>query len=563
MENRPYQNEQLGAIETNFDQGVTQQVISAATGTGKTVAFAQIPGRMKSRLPGQTLVLAHRNELLDQNIAKIQKANPNVKVSKEKAELVADAESDIIVASVATLGRAGTKRIDRFNWEQIDKIITDECHHSPATSYLNIYEKAGVLGDDVKKLHMGFTATPQRADGKALAKIFKKIVHEYSIRQAIEDGWLVDIKGVKIKTGVSLDAIKTVAGDFKEDELADTVNTPFRNTLAVTAWLKHASDRQTIAFTVDIQHAKDLAIAFKSAGIKAEAVWGNDPDRETKLKAHRNKEIQVLTNCGILTEGYDDWQIGCILLTRPTKSGTLYVQMVGRGTRLQDNTGNLNDDTQLWWPTCKKDCIIIDMVDASIRHSLVTLPTLMGMSAALDLKGGSLVAAIQLLEEKQEQYDHVDFSSLTDISELDKYIESVDLFNIKPIPEIDENTSMIWQHSPDGGYILRLPNKGEQLHIKQNLLDKWEVKATIAGKKYKGERESMKDVFSAADDLIFMKAPEALKLVQRGQRWQSKPVTLPQVKLLNKLFKGKPLPKNLDSGTASIIIGRELAKRGK
>ena len=561
--NRYYQDEQLGAIENNYVANVTQQLVSAATGTGKTVAFSQVPDRMRKHLPGQTLVLAHRDELLDQNIDKLRKYNPTLKVSKEKAELYADTESDIIVASVASLGRANSARADRFNWEQIDKLITDEAHHSTANSYMNIYEKAGVL-DSTKKLHVGFTATPQRADGKALAKVYKKIVHEYSIRQAIEDGWLVDVKGIKVRTGVSLDQLKTVMGDFKEDELAATVDTTARNTLAVTTWLKHASNRQTVVFCVDIAHAQHLADAFKAAGVKCEAIWGNDPDRETKLKAHEAGELQVLTNCGILTEGYDDWRISCILLARPTKSGTLYVQMVGRGTRLDPDWGCLKRGNGVYtqdWPR-KSDCIIIDMVDVTSRHSLVTLPTLMGMSAALDLRGGSLVAAIQLLEEKQEQYSNVDFSLLNDITELDKYIESVDLFNIKPAPEVDENSSMIWQHAPDGGYVLRLPDKNV-VTVKQNLLDKWEVKAKIFDKKYKGERESLQDVIRAADELIIREAPHALKLVQRGQSWQRKPATQAQLKFIARLLKNKPIPKDLDSGTAALIIGRELEKRKK
>lgn len=547
MENRYYQDAQLEAIESNYNKNVRQQVISAATGTGKTHTFTQIPSRMHKYLPGQTMVIAHTDELLDQSIKKIRESNSTLKVSKEKAQEYADSESDIIVASVQSIGRQGTKRLDRFNWDQLDKFITDECHHSPATSYQNIYNKAGLIGAIGNRLHVGFTATPQRADGKALAKTFKAIVHEYPIRQAIEDGFLSDVKGRLIKTKTSLEGVKVTHGDYQQDQLAGAVNTAERNYLVLQSWNEFAKGRQTIGFAVDIKHAQDLAKTFSEHGINAEAIWGVDPDRKAKLDAFAKHEITVLFNCGILTEGYDNPSVSCILLARPTKSGVLYAQMVGRGTRLFEG---------------KLDCLVLDFVDVSTKLSLVTLPTLMGMAAKLDLKGTSMVAAIQRLEAAQEEFDHVDFSGLNDITQLDAYIESVDLFSVKPIPEVDENSEMIWSHSPDGGYIIRLPDTG-QVKLTQNLLDQWEIKATIGDKKFKGQRDSMSEALMAADGLIHNEVPNLLKLLQRGQGWRQKPATLPQVKLLRKLFGNKPLPKDLDCGTAARIIDRELAKRDK
>jgi hypothetical protein len=417
-----------------------------------------------------------------------------------------------------------------------------------------------------------------------------------------------------------LDGVHIVQGDFAQDELADTVNNPVRNQLIVKAWLDNAEERQTVVFTVDIQHALDLAEMFRQNGVKAEALWGSDPERQDswicddcgwrmysepssriccrktgyedegpkecggvyrfrkgKLNAHKNKDITVLTNCAVLTEGYDDWQIGCIVLAKPTKSSTLFTQMIGRGTRLEDGTGNLKTYLQLaagetFLGHIKQDCLVVDVVDVSSKHSLVTLPTLLGMSAAMNLKGGSLVGAIQKLEEAQKEYSHIDFSSLKDISQLKSFIESVNLFEIKFPPEVENNSDLSWHAAADGGFILLLPwqkdengngikGTGGEIKIYQNLLDKWEISANIKGKRGHGVRETVEDAFKAADDLIYNQASEHLKILRRHEKWHADPATVRQLNILRKFYRGKPLPDNLSKGDASKLISGFLAKK--
>lgn len=536
-----------------------------ATGTGKTVVFSQLKDKVKDLLPGQQLILAHREELIDQAVDKMRGIAPHLRIDKEKAEHRADPSlADVIVASVATLGRAGSKRLDNYNWERIDKYVTDEAHHSIAQSYVNIYNAAGLLDNPGNRLLLGVTATPQRGDGKALAKIYQKISYVYSMRQAIEDGWLVDVKGYRVSTSTSLDAVKMSGGDFAQDMLADAVNNPQRNQLVVKAWMDHAEGRQSIAFTVDIKHAVDLANMFRHYGVKAEAVWGSDPDRAAKLAAHRRRDTTILVNCGVLTEGYDDWQIGCVILARPTKSSVLFTQMVGRGTRLQDGAGNLHEALARNELYCelKKDCIVIDVVDASNRHSLITLPTLMGMSAKLDLKGGSLVKAIQRLEDAQKECPKLDVSHLADISDLRTQIEAVNLFDFKFPQEVEMNSEFSWYAAPDGGFILLLPNK-EQVTIRQNILEKWEIAGYIHNQKFKGERESLEQAFQAADDHINREASECLKIIRREEKWHGDPPSIGQLNLLRKFFKGRPLPSDLTKGQASKLIGNFMAGKSK
>lgn len=550
------------------------------------------------------LVLAHREELIDQAISKIAKCNPTLRIDKEMAEHHADPDAaDVIVASVATLGRLGAARLDKYDWTQFDKFVVDEAHHAVASTYMNIFAAAGLLDEGDKRLLLGVTATPQRGDGQALAKLFQKLVFSYTMREAIEDGWLVDVRGVRVSTNVSLDGVKTSHGDYNQTQLADTVNTPQRNLLILKAWLKEAKGLQTIGFTVDIQHAKDLAELFQAHGINAEAIWGDDPERESKLARHRAGEIQVLFNAALLIEGYDDWRIQCVILGAPTKSPVKFAQEIGRGTRLEElpdgTVRNLNEwkaeytkdtllsgDLSVLFPKTpvkfpfKTTCVVLDVVDASSKNSLVTLPTLMGLPAGLNLNGKGLFEAVKKLEEVQEQYPHLDFSTLENIDELELFIENINLFEVKFPPEVETASTLSWFPSPTGGYVLNLPDfetgktlyfgggrtapekMKERIIIQQNLLDKWEIHGTIKGKKASGVRDSLPDAFSGADAVVAKFYPDALTLLERESGWHEDPPTEKQLKALKRYFKGKAIPPTLTKGQASKLIGMYKAGQG-
>lgn len=543
------------------------------------------------------LVLAHREELIDQAIAKIQACNPTLRIDKEMAEHHADPNyADVVVASVASLGREGSARMAKYNWSDFDKFVVDEAHHSVASTYMNIFTAAGLLVPNDKRLLLGLTATPQRGDGQALATLFQKLVFSYPMRQAIEDGWLVDVRGVKVSTNVSLDGVKSSNGDYNQTQLAETVNTPQRNQLVLKAWLQEAKGLTSLGFTAGIQHAKDLAALFQVHGIAAEAIWGDDPEREDKLARHRAGITLVLFNSDLLIEGYDDWRIRCVLLTAPTKSPVKFAQEIGRGTRLDERLVGLNLkewDTKLVSHVCqdqglngicpfcsttdlKRQCIVIDVVDASSKNSLVTLPTLMGLPPGLNLNGKGLYEAVKLVEEAQAEYPHLDFSTLENLDDLEVFIESVNLFEVRFPPEVETGSTLSWFPSPTGGYVLNLPDfetgkhiwngykvapdkLKERIVIQQNLLDKWEILGTIKGKKASGVRDTLAEAFSGADAVIAKFYPDAMTLLTREAGWHADPPTDNQLKALKRYFKGKTIPANLTKGQASKLIGQYKA----
>jgi ATP-dependent helicase IRC3 len=554
MELRPYQQAALDAISKEYDQGIRRMLHVMATGTGKTICFGSLPSLMKTRLPGQTLILAHTEDIVKQNADKAQTVNPSLKIGIEMAGSYADATNDdIISTSVQTLGRKGTERVQRFNWNNIDKVILDEAHHGVTDGYSRILDAAGSLRSDTHKLLLGTTATPQRPDGKALSDLFEKVAYVYPIRTAIKDGWLVPIRGYRTRTDVSLDAVsKRPEGDFVQSELATAVNTPERNRQVVDVWLKYGENRKTLVFSVDIKHAVDLAEEFKHRGVSTEAVWGDDPDREQKLKDHQMGKIQVLCNCSLTVEGYDDPSIACILDAAPTMSAVRYTQKVGRGTRLFEG---------------KIDLIVIDVVDGTSKHSLLTLPTLMGMQACLDLQGRGVLDVVEALEALKEEHPSVDFTKLESLDKAAWLIEQVDLFQVRFPAETETASDLVWFKAVDSGYKIRVPKEGSTragfVRLFEDAIGKWEIVGRINDEDFHGVRPSFEESIKVADEQIRKRVnPITLQTILREATWRGKPATKGQIKMLTRLFPHKQfLLDQMTAGQASHLISERLARK--
>jgi superfamily II DNA or RNA helicase len=538
-------------------------------------------------LGGQSLILVHRDELAGQAAKKIKLRNPDLKVSIEMGDRWADLDSDVIVASVQTLGTAtGMKRLARWNKDNVKLVLTDEAHHSTATSYVNIYQYFDMLANRPDKLNVGVTATPGRADGVALAKVYKKITHSYPIKQAIEDGYLCDVRAIRLKTGTDISFVKSTAGDFQQGQLSEAVNNPKRNQLVVKAWLDNAKGKVTIAFCVDIQHSKDLAAMFVRHGVRAAAVWGNDPERAWKLARHQGPaaieeycvnnglpvpspeamqelSLDVLCNCDVLTEGYDDWRVACIIMARPTKSQVAFVQRVGRGLRLQFGVDNLKVALAEHWALEKIDCLIIDVVDSTTKNSLVTLPSIFGMSGDLDLQGKSATKAYKAIEKAQQEHPNVDFSELENIDQIQATVEAADIWEVKFPEEIESNSQLAWHRTFDGAYVINIPNKDvkakDQIQIRQNTLGQWEITAVIQYQKYRGQRETLEKALQAADELLMSKAGDSIIVLKREAEWHDDDMTDGQERMLKRLLKGRPIPAGLKKGQASKLISQIVA----
>jgi len=371
LELRPYQQEAIEAVKQGLAEGITRPMIALPTGTGKTVVFAHLADQYHDTRP--TLVLAHREELLEQAQAKFEIVAPLKTTGIVKAERN-EFDRDIVIASVQTLWR----RLEQFDRQAFGLIIVDEAHHATAASYVKILEWFNAFAPDNEgvefyaqqnvrpPLVVGVTATPERGDGVGLNRVFQKIVYQRSILEMIVEGWLADLRAVQVGLSLNLDGVKRARGDWQDGALSDAMIEADAPPQIVEGWKRVASTRRrTVIFTPTVEMARLVAREFKMAGIPADYVHGglDAAERQRRLAEFAKGSTRVMANCAILTEGFDMPEIDCIGVARPTGSRTLYTQMIGRGTRLYPG---------------KQDCLVIDYVGASSQHKLVTAQDLYG-----------------------------------------------------------------------------------------------------------------------------------------------------------------------------------------
>lgn len=356
---RPYQVGAITATEEQFRSGVKRTLVVLPTGTGKTIVLALLLLRYKlahEGRRGRALVVAHRTELIEQNAEKCRLAG--LTTSIEQGESRASRSSDVVVGSVQTLQRA---RLLRFEPDEFDYIVIDEAHHSEAQGYQNIIERFPFA------LVVGLTATPMRLDGKPLGNTFQSVAYTLELRQAIADEWLVPIVARRIRiTDVDFSRVKAAHGDLSKEDLGIVLREMKALQGVVGPTLSMTGSRRTLIFAVDVAHAHALAeLLNEQKPGSAMALDGDTPKakRAAIRQLFREGHFQYLVNCEVLTEGFDDPGIECVVLARPTMSVALLIQMIGRGTRLKGKT---------YAESCangKRDVLVLDF-PGNLRHRI-------------------------------------------------------------------------------------------------------------------------------------------------------------------------------------------------
>lgn len=319
---RPYQEEAVRAINDKWNEW-QRELLVLPTGCGKTVVFNTIANQR----PGKTLILAHRDELIEQARDKYFKMfgdNPG------KIKAMENDIRPVTVGSVQTMCR-------RDYSGKFDTVIVDEAHHAISPSYkavLDQFPEAKVLG---------VTATPDRGDKKSLARYFDGIAYEYKLKTAVSEGYLVPIMAKTIPLEIDMTQVKVSLGDFEVGSIAETLE-PYLPKIAESIRV-HASARKTVVFCPLISIAQELAGMIPGA----KEVNGNSQDRKEVLEwFDQAGPGAVLCNAMLLTEGWDCPSCNCVVVLRPTKIRSLYCQMVGRGTRLHPGKDNLLILDFLW-----------------------------------------------------------------------------------------------------------------------------------------------------------------------------------------------------------------------
>lgn len=376
VELRGYQSAAIEDILVGLGNGSTRQVLSMATGLGKTVCFVEVA----RRIGGRCLVLVHRDELVMQTVSAFRRGWPEAAVGVVKAEQD-EYDKRVVVASVQTLSNAKGRRLLRWGADHFQLVVVDEAHHAVAPSYER------VISHLKPELLLGVTATPFRGDALSLNPVFDRVIQSLGLWDGIRAGYLVDIRPFAIRTTLSLDGVHSRGGEFDLGELSERVDVPERNEQVVTAYTSYAQGRRAIVFCVDVEHAQHIAMAFGRRGIRALPITGETPleDRREGLRLFQKGEVQVLTNCMVFTEGFDAPWVECLIMARPTRSLPLFIQMLGRGTRPSPETG-------------KQEMVLIDITDNSERHAVVSLSVILGIRK--DLANG--VAITQVVSEQRE-----------------------------------------------------------------------------------------------------------------------------------------------------------------
>jgi len=313
-------------------------ILVAPTGSGKTVMATALV----EQLGAPTLWLAHRKELIDQAAKRLEAHGLVCGIIM--AGYTPMPLAQVQVASVQTLVRRDKPRADL--------IVIDEAHHATADSYqsiLDAYPAARLVG---------LTATPFRLDGHGLGDLFGELVVAAYPQELCDDGVLHRPK-VWASKSPDLRGVKVIAGDYSVGALAARTNTPELNADIVATWLKRAVGRRTVAFAVDVEHSRAITAAFFQSGIAAEHIDGSTPrdERDAILARLASGETLIVSNCMVLTEGWDLPALECAIIVRPTASLNLHLQMIGRVMRAADG---------------KDGAIVLDHAGNHHVHGLVT-----------------------------------------------------------------------------------------------------------------------------------------------------------------------------------------------
>lgn len=348
---RPYQAEAVYSVMKEAERARRRQVsgsgprvppcaVAQPTAAGKSVEFFRIAMEVFEAWGWRTLIISPSKQLVRQirrNAA--LELGEGWTVGQAGAGVFEVEGRRLVSATAATL--ANRKKLDAILRERFELVIFDECHHTASKSWEKLFDALR----EAAQLVVGFTATSQRGDGKTVLsdRYFQRLVCYHSVGQLVEWGYLTKCFGYVVETHVDISCVRrTKSGDYNTEDLEREVNTEALNELAVAAWKKNAGGRKTIVFCVSIQHAKSMAEMFRrKGGTTAEAVWGTmkEAERERIFREFAEGKINVLTNCQVAVEGFDEPSVGCVLFCRPmTKAlaAVFFPQGIGRAMRLYD-----------------------------------------------------------------------------------------------------------------------------------------------------------------------------------------------------------------------------------
>ena len=425
MQLRPYQLNARDFTIGLMKQGERSALGVLPTGCGKTIVFASL---IKRVFPRRTMVIAHRQELIWQAHEKIKRVT-GFHVDVEMGDMKSNENglfvrrAPVIVSTMQThsSGGDGAGRISKFDPSEFGLLVIDEAHHSISPSYrriINYYRTNPNL------FVLGVTATPDRSDEEALGQVFENVAFDYEISDAIKDGWLVPVEQEFINVdSLDFSQVRTTAGDLNGKDLAEVMEAE-RNLYGIAYPTIDivGNDKRGIGFASSVIQARRLSELFNRHRKGSSAFVSGATPREERakiIKDFANGIIRFLWNCNVFTEGFDDSGVDIISMGRPTKSRSLYAQMVGRGTRPHESIAHsLNGcpnsilRRMLIKRSIKPSCLVIDFAGNSGKHKLITTADILGgnysdnvveTAIKFSKRVGGRVNTLEILEEEEKR----------------------------------------------------------------------------------------------------------------------------------------------------------------
>lgn len=340
MQLRPYQEKLISDIKVSLRNGHKSAVAVLGCGGGKSVIQAEI-AKSATDKGNRVLFLVHRKELCQQITNTFTRQGVDMSLCD--------------VSMVQTVSR----HIDTIIPPQL--IITDEAHHSTASTYKKIYDKFPVI-------RLGFTATPCRLNSGGLGEVYEDLITSVSTKWLIDNNYLSPYKYYSVKLA-DTSGLHVRAGEYKADEVAELMQNKEIYGDTVKQWERLAKGKKTIVYCASVEASKNTAAEFVKAGWISYSLDGatDKNERQDIMERFRSGEIAVLCNCELFGEGLDVPDCECTVLLRPTQSLTLYIQqsmrsmryMPGKTAIIIDHVGNcylhgLPDDDRTWTLESKK-----------------------------------------------------------------------------------------------------------------------------------------------------------------------------------------------------------------
>jgi DNA repair protein RadD len=327
-------------LRESLRSGHRRPIIQSPTGSGKTVLAAAIVEKALAK--GKRVIFTvPKLSLIDQTVERFNEEGIKAIGVVQGYHPNTDASQPVQVASIQTLRRR--------KLPEADLVLVDEAHEVH-----DFYRDWMAKPEWQTVPFVGLTATPWT---KGIGKLYDDLIVPTTTAELIEKRFLSKFK-VFAPSHPDLSGVKTIAGDYHEGQLSTVMSEAKLTADIIKTWLEKGEDRPTLAFCVDLAHARKLQEQFHSAGVSCGYVdaYTSRVDRQHLAERFRNRLDRVVCSVGTLTTGID-WDVRCIILARPTKSEILYVQIIGRGLR----TG-----------VGKDHCLILDHSDTTIRLGFVT-----------------------------------------------------------------------------------------------------------------------------------------------------------------------------------------------